>query len=247
MKTIFTLFASLLLSVSLLAADMMPKTMLTVQSAGNEDIRVVVDGRRYETSANRIVIQDLGTGRHTIKVYKEKRNGMFSIMGRRYELVYQSHVQVKNRSHILVNIDRNGRASMTESRLIANGRNSQTGSDRYFDYERDGRWGDYDYNEGYARAMSDREFNTVLQAIDKEWLESNKLKSALHVVKNNNFTAAQVKEMLLLFSFENNKLELAKQAYASTVDKRNYSMVYDVFSFNTSKTELDRFIQGRRY
>ena len=67
------------------------------------------------------------------------------------------------------------------------------------------------------------------------------------LIDADNVPYAQVKEMLLLFSFENNKLELAKQAYASTVDKRNYSMVYDVFSFNTSKTELDRFIQGRRY
>ncbi|HMR90815.1 MAG TPA: DUF4476 domain-containing protein [Chitinophagaceae bacterium] len=247
MKTIFTLFASLLLSASLLAADFMPKSMLTVQSAGNEDIRVVVDGRRFETDANRIVIYDLGTGRHSIKIYRERRNGFFSILGSRYELVYNTSIQVKNRSHIQVSIDRNGRASMVESRLIANGRNSNMGNDRYFDFEKDGRRGDYDYNDTYARAMNDREFKAVLQAIDKEWLESNKLKSALQIVRNNNLSSAQVKEMLLLFSFENNKLELAKQAYANTVDKRNYTMVYDVFSFSSSKTELDRFIRGGRF
>jgi len=86
----------------------------------------------------------------------------------------------------------------------------------------------------------------VLKQIDKEWLESNKLKSALQIVKANTVSAAQVKELLLLFSFENNKLELAKQAYASTVDKKNYDMVFDVFSFSNSKTELSRYIRNYR-
>jgi hypothetical protein len=109
-----------------------------------------------------------------------------------------------------------------------------------------GKWDDYDANEGYIGGMSDREFNNVIQSIDKEWLETNKLKSASQVVKTNHLTTAQVKQMLLLFSFETNKLELAKQAYTNTVDKRNYSMVNDVFSYSASKKELDRYIRNNR-
>ena len=94
--------------------------------------------------------------------------------------------------------------------------------------------------------MNDREFKDVLKSIEKEWLESNKLKSASQVVKTNNVTTAQVEQILLMFSFENNRLELAKQAYASTVDKRNYSRLFDVFSFNSSKVELERYIPRNR-
>ncbi|MBK7291378.1 MAG: DUF4476 domain-containing protein [Chitinophagaceae bacterium] len=32
----------------------------------------------------------------------------------------------------------------------------------------------------------------------------------------------QVKEMMLLFTFENNRLEIAKLAFSKTVDKNNY-------------------------
>ena len=99
---------------------------------------------------------------------------------------------------------------------------------------------------GYEKGMNDREFNQVLQSISKEWLESNKLKSATQIVKTNSLTSAQVKQLVLLFSFESNKLELAKQAYQNTVDKKNYFMINDVFSFNSSKDELARFIRNFR-
>ena len=116
-------------------------------------------------------------------------------------------------------------------------------NEKNYDFGRDGQWGDYDSHEGYASGMNVREFKNVLQAIEKEWLESNKLKSASQIVKSNSIATAHVKQILLLFSFENNKLELAKQAYANTVDKGNYSRLYDVFSFSSSKTELERYIR----
>ena len=132
----------------------------------------------------------------------------------------------------------------SQDRAWDNGRDDR--NDRDYDFDRDGQWGDYDNHEGYAGGMNDREFKDVLKSIEKEWLESNKLKSASQVVKTNNVTTAQVEQILLMFSFENNRLELAKQAYASTVDKRNYSRLFDVFSFNSSKVELERYIQRNR-
>jgi len=121
-------------------------------------------------------------------------------------------------------------------------------SDRDRDYNRDneysGQWGDHDSHEGYAGGMSDREFRQVLNSISDEWLESNKIKSATQIVKTNTLTAAQVKQLVLMFNFESNKLELAKQAYLNTVDKKNYYMINDVFSFNGSREELARYIRS---
>jgi hypothetical protein len=106
--------------------------------------------------------------------------------------------------------------------------------------------GDYDSNYGYERGMDNREFNQVIQSIEKEWLESNKLKSASQIVRSNNLTSAQVKQLVLLFSFESNKLELAKQAYQNTVDKKNYFIINDAFSFSGSRDELARYIRNVR-
>jgi hypothetical protein len=245
MKTIFTLLASLILSVAVFAADAKPKSMLTIRSNDQSDVRVVLDGKRFESGSNSIMIRDLNSGRHTIKVYRQKNNGVFNIIGKMYEVVYSTSLHVKQGTHILINIDHYGRASVQETKI--KGRLSRDRNrDRDFNYDRDGQWGDYDNNYEYERGMDDREFNQVLQSINKEWLESNKLKSAIQIVKTNNLTSAQVKEMTLLFSFENNKLELAKQAYTNTVDKRNYYLLNHVFSFSGSKDELNRYIRNIR-
>jgi hypothetical protein len=118
---------------------------------------------------------------------------------------------------------------------------------RDFDFN-EGQYGGYDeYNDFDAGAgMNSNEFRRVVQSMEKEWLESNKLKSAVHVVSTNRLSAAQVKEIVMLFGFENNKLEVAKQAYRNTIDKRNYSIIYDVLTFSNSRTELDRYIRTSR-
>jgi len=261
MKTIFTLFASLLLSISLFAADAKPKSMLTVKSLDRGDIRVVVDGRRFEPGTSTLVLNGVEAGYHTIKVYRERANGLFSILilGRKYEMVYNTSVLVKPRTKMSIVIDRLGRTTISEAKILGtvNRRDNDWGhqrdnrdfdknKDHEYDYDRDGKFGDYDTNYGYGKGMNDREFNQVLQAISKEWLETNKLKSATQIVTTNSLTSAQVKQLVLLFGFESNKLELAKKAYPTTVDKKNYSMIYDVFSFNGSKEDLARFIRNFR-
>jgi hypothetical protein len=250
MKTIFTLFASLLLSVALFAADAKPKSMLIVKSADQGDVRVVLDGKRFESNTNTVTVQDLNAGYHSIKVYRQKSNGLFTIFNKRYEVVYNTSLNVKAGTSISITIDRFGRTSMQESK-ISRGRQGRgwendydRGNDHVFDYDQDGKFGDYDNNYGYSKGMNDREFSQVLQAISREWLETNKLKSATQIVKSNSLTSAQVKQLVLMFNFESNKLELAKLAYLNTVDKKNYFMINDVFSFNSSREDLARFIRN---
>ena len=70
------------------------------------------------------------------------------------------------------------------------------------------------------------------------------MKSATQIINTNYLTSEQVKEMLQLFSLENNKLSLAELAYDRTVDKRSYFVVNDVFSYSSSKDELARYIRN---
>lgn len=243
MKKIFTLIGSFMMSVAVFAAAR-PTSIVTIRSMDNADIRVVLDGKRFEPNDNSLRIEGIADGTHAIKVFRQRNTGLFSIMGKKYELVYNTTINVKRRTNLFITVERNGRISMSENKISQN-KGWGNSDDRQFDYDRDGKLGDYDNNYGY-NVMNDREFSRVLQSIDKEWLEGNKLKSATQIVRTNSLTAAQVKQLVQLFGFENNKLELAKQAYANTVDKRNYSIIFDVFSFNSSKTELERFIRSGR-
>ena len=245
MKTIFTLVASLFMSMAVFAAAK-PKSILTIKSVDNADIRVVLDGKRFDPNDNAIMFGSIDAGRHDIKIFRQRKSSFFNMSGKRYELVYNTTIDLKRRTHLFITIEKNGYISKQENRVKKDwnwdehdGNNGYSRGD-----DNNGQWGDYDSHEGYAGGMNDRDFRNVLTSIDKEWLESNKLKSASQIVTSNSLTTAQVEQLVLLFSFENNKLDIAKQAYTNTVDKKNYSRLYDVFSFNSSKTELERYIRS---
>jgi hypothetical protein len=286
MKTIFTLFTSLIMSIAVFATDARPKSSLIINSSDRGDIRVIVDGRRFEPNDNYMRIQGIEVGNHDVKVYRERSMGGFTIFGRNYEMVFNSCITVRPRTNVMIAVDRLGKATVNESRMNGwYGRDDRGFGDRDdkgfgdrtnrdwdknhdfsydgrgnqgdYDKDRDGKWdkndrddrdvkfGDYGTNYGYESAgMDSREFNLVLQSVSKEWFESNRLKSATQIVTANSLTTAQVKQLILLFNFESNKLDLAKKAYQNTVDKKNYYMINDVFSFNNSKAELARYIQS---
>ena len=295
MKTIFTLLLSSLVSVTLLAADARPVSTLMIRSADGGDLRVVIDGRRFESKENTMRIRGIAAGNHSLKIYRQRNTGRFNISGNRYEMVYSQSIRIKPNTDVMIGIDRNGRTTVRERRNNNNGwnnggRNDRNGDifgdrDRYpgdrdfddnnwdrnrdFDFERGTNSGDYgerdrdrrwrnddrdirdgridDYgNSGFNRAMSDHEFNMVMQSMRNEWLENNKAKSASQIISTNYLTTMQVRQMLQLFSFENLKLDLAKQAYVKTVDQRNYHQLNDVFSFASSREELTRFIRNYR-
>lgn len=242
MKTIFTLLASSLMSISVFATDTRPESELVIKSLDKNDIRVILDGRSFDPGYNAVMIQGLDAGYHKLEVYSDKNDDRCT--NGNDELIYSSTVAVKPRTILSVTIDCEGNSSINEGKIQ---RRSFLGDDHSYDVSQGTELGSYDTHYGYTSSlssMSDRQFNQVLQSISKEWLESNKLKSAIHIVTVNNLTVAQVKQLALLFSFETNKLELAKQAYASTVDKENYFMINDVFAFNGSKAELARYIRS---
>ena len=109
------------------------------------------------------------------------------------------------------------------------------------DNTNDGSW-----NNGYSNVMSAREFGQVKEQIGKEWFEANKLISVKTIIGKNNFTTQQVYDLMLLFTFESNRLEIAKYAYCNTVDKQDFYQLIDALTFSSNKDELARFIHDSR-
>ena len=109
------------------------------------------------------------------------------------------------------------------------------------DYGDDRNNDDPRYDNNYSRAMSNSDFAQAKESLRREWFENTRLVTAKQVIDQNNFTSQQVKEMMLLFTFENNRLDIAKYAYGKTVDKGNYFVVNDAFTFN-SKEKLNEYI-----
>ena len=72
MKTIFTLVASLFMSMAVFAAEK-PKSILTIKSVDNADIRVVLDGKRFDPNDNAIMFGSIDAGPHDIKIFRQRK------------------------------------------------------------------------------------------------------------------------------------------------------------------------------
>jgi hypothetical protein len=85
----------------------------------------------------------------------------------------------------------------------------------------------------------------ILKSLRGESFDNTRMQVArqIFVTSRSLFLSAQVKQILDLFDFEQNKLAMAKAAYEFTHDKDKYYLVNEAFSFENSKTELSRYIE----
>ena len=111
------------------------------------------------------------------------------------------------------------------------------------DYDDDRYNDDPRYDNDYSRAMRNTNFAQAKESLRREWFENTRLTTAKQIIDQNYFTSQQVKEMVLLFTFENNRLDIAKYAYGKTVDKGNYFIMNDAFTFNNNKEALKEYIR----
>lgn len=90
--------------------------------------------------------------------------------------------------------------------------------------------------------MNSNIFNKLKYSVMNATFESDKLKIAKQGIFAHGVSSQQVLELIELFSFETNKIKLAKFAYQYTFDKPNYFLVNNGFTFSSSINELNKFI-----
>lgn len=93
-------------------------------------------------------------------------------------------------------------------------------------------------------SMDPKDYDDAYRMISGQSFDNTKLTMAKQVVASNPMTANQILGICKLFSFENNKLEFAKYAYDHCTDKNKYFLLYEAFSYDASKQELNEYIQG---
>lgn len=236
MKTIFTLLLATIFSTAAFAYD---EGKLTVTFTAQTNVQVVIDGRTYQQQNNFIVINNIPAGQHNIRIYKARRGGRAG----RNELLYSANVYVKPMYHVDVMVNRFGKALVDEQAI----RSRWEDNDWYGNGNPGGYGGGYGNNQGYNQPVSESEFDQVLQRIKSQWFGSAKMNTAKEELARRHFTTLQVRQVLQLFASESDKLELARLSYRTVVDNRNFYQLYDVFSFQSSKEELDRYTREFRY
>ena len=95
------------------------------------------------------------------------------------------------------------------------------------------------------QAMSASDFENVKDAINDQSYESGKLETAKSITKKNKLTADQIRQICLLLQYESSRLDYAKFAYDSCVDKKNYYTVKSAFGYSSSGSDLERFLEKK--
>lgn len=241
MKKIFTLISALAITLSLFAQqDESARkagnylSRLSVSTASNKPVRVLIDGNSYNgrNSNNDILVSDIRPGYHSIKVYQQQNN-RYGRKNNNMQLVYENNLYVKPQYHIDISINRFGRAFMDEKQM------NQAYYAAYNEDEQD--WGG---NDNDMQPMNSRSFEQFKTTLRNESFDNTKLAVARQTIAANYLSAAQVKEVVQLFGFENSKLDIAKYSYKYTIDKNNYFLLNDAFAFSSSKEDLARYIQA---
>lgn len=92
--------------------------------------------------------------------------------------------------------------------------------------------------------MGKADLAAALKAVEAAGKDEDKLITAKELITSNCLLVSQVKEFCVLFKTEKTKLAFAKFAYKFTSDKKNYTELQKLFSQETNRKELEKFITG---
>lgn len=99
-------------------------------------------------------------------------------------------------------------------------------------------------NSQYKTPMADYQFNQLLQSVNNQYNTSDKITSVRNALNNNYFTAAQLRSLLSGITYEADKLTLAKTGYLRVTDAANFGVVYDLFTSQSYKNDLNTYVRA---
>ena len=223
MRSIFTLLIALFVSASAFAHN---DGMLTI-TLPSDQFTVIVNGRIYDIVSNTVTIDNIRAGEYRIKIYRY--NGNTGNMRQMRDPLYSTFVMVKARYHVDMMINRFGKIYVDEQPLMGSNTERYQGTNKY--------------RRNFA--MSAQDFNVLKQRVNAMRFTDEKMILVKEASFRNQFSSSQVVELIKEFSFESDKLEVAKLLYMNTIDKNNFYLVYSEFRFSSTKTELEKYIQEK--
>ena len=93
--------------------------------------------------------------------------------------------------------------------------------------------------------MASVDYSRAKKSINTKSFADEKMTIVKQVLRANCLSVDQVIGLIELFTFEENKLELAKAAYPKTTDQGNYYQINDALTYSESVEELNRFLESQ--
>lgn len=93
---------------------------------------------------------------------------------------------------------------------------------------------------------SDKDFKALIASIESEHFDDGKLEKAKSFYQDLYLTSDQAKTVMKNFTWDDAKLNFSKYVYARITDKQNFYRVYDLFSFSSSKKDLQDYVKKQK-
>jgi hypothetical protein len=230
---------TLILVVS--AAGLFARPKLVVTTSANANYQLAINGlsvdNNYRTQ-NGFFVDDVLPQNYRVQLQKQKINLLGVVT---YQIIFDGYIAFKNHTQTTLSIDIFNNATITEQQTASGGTWGNNNGRRTWG---NGRNKKHKHNNcTQYQTMDNNAFNKVVQQLNCEYFDSNKIDYIKTITLNNAITAEQAKTLVQLLSFENNKLTLAKLLYNATTDKENFFIVQNAFTFSSTKQELNNYIQ----
>lgn len=259
MKKTCTFLASLLLSTAIFAQtvsteqnsvsgrpnfpnhpNQVNESKLLITSIGATKLRVMIDGNKLKSTTGSVKINNLSAGNHAVLIYKMTAGNNYG-SNNNYKLVYSGNIYVKQRYFIDLVISRSNKSYLDEQPILNN----------FYDEDEDDD--DWNTNTGYwnnpyntapvLQPMNGVDFVKFQQKVKDAFFENDQLAIIKQTFAANYLSTVQVMETAKLFRYDTPILQVLKAGYPNTIDKRNYSNLSDLLSFNSSKDDFARFLR----
>lgn len=208
---------------------------LTIYSENGERFDVFIDGRiQNNTPTDAILIPELRGDAYQVEVVFANRR-----LGRIGKTVF---LQGAHRDVSYALIRNRGRYELRQAQDVPKqkahrGRNGH----RISKTLPPARRGNY----GYAPMATPGEMKHFMQAVRRQPFDRDRMAMSRQFIANHQLNARQAARLVRVMDFESSRVKIAKAAYDSTIDKENYHLVHQEFTFSSSSRKLDNFVYNR--
>jgi hypothetical protein len=227
------------------------KSDLKLKLWDNSIFQVTIDNHKFNKSTN-LNIGNLKPGIHYVKITKRKRNRHNHQWV--YQILYKGSIRIPKNSVVRAVVTPHRKLELKirkkkHNHNVGYGSQQNQGCNHYGDCnsscgnnDESGYYGN-SYND-YQFGMNEQSFNQLLNATANETFDDGKISIVRQALRYNDLSTDQVILLVKLFTFDSGKLEVAKMAFRKAVDKENYYLVSNEFTFSRSKNKLNDYINN---
>ncbi len=221
---------SLMASIALFAQQ--TKSELNLSRFDASQFTMIFDATIYGQPSTDFRVLDIVPGMHSMQVFRiEKYRKYDGKWDEKFVIIFSGMIDIPENARITALIDQYNKYNVVSTERL---------------HEEHHRREHHDELPPAPPCMSDEQFKDLKRSVASKSFEDTKVAVAKQAIQANGTSTHQVVELMEMLNFESSKLELAKYAYSYSIDKNNYYLVNDGFTFSSSIDDLNEYIESQR-